>query len=152
MTIRPTNEADLAALKTVIDQTELFPSDLLPELIAPFLADPSNGDLWLTAEIDGIAQGLCYAVPEPMTVGTWNMRALAVAPSQQGSGIGSRLVSALEARLRESGQHVLLVDTSGTDAFAQTRAFYRRNGYGQEARIRDFWAPGDDKVVFWKAL
>jgi hypothetical protein len=46
----------------------------------------------------------------------------------------------------------LIADTSGTDDFAPTRAFYRKNGYAEEARIRDFWAKGDDKVVFWTAL
>ncbi|MEO1249198.1 MAG: GNAT family N-acetyltransferase, partial [Pseudomonadota bacterium] len=30
--------------------------------------------------------------------------------------------------------------------------FYRRCGYVEEARIRDFWSAGDDKIVFWKAL
>jgi ribosomal protein S18 acetylase RimI-like enzyme len=47
---------------------------------------------------------------------------------------------------------VLLVHTSGLPAFARTRAFYRRAGYAEEARIRAFYAAGEDEVVFWKAL
>ena len=46
----------------------------------------------------------------------------------------------------------MIVDTSGTDDFAMTRKFYSQNGYEEEARIRDFWADGDDKVIFRKAL
>ena len=38
------------------------------------------------------------------------------------------------------------------ETFLATRAFYRRNGYDEEARIRDFYGPGEDKIVFWKAL
>ena len=46
----------------------------------------------------------------------------------------------------------MIVDTSGTEAFAETRAFYRKNGYTEEARIRDYWADGDDKITFRKPL
>ena len=46
----------------------------------------------------------------------------------------------------------MIADTSGADEFAQTREFYRKNDYSEEARIRDFWAEGDDKVIFWKSL
>ena len=46
----------------------------------------------------------------------------------------------------------MLVETSALPAFARTRAFYRTNGYVEDARIREFYAPGEDKVVFCKAL
>lgn len=41
---------------------------------------------------------------------------------------------------------------SGLDSFELTRSFYRKNGYDEEARIRDFYRAGDDKIVFRKAL
>ena len=50
------------------------------------------------------------------------------------------------------GARLIVVDTSGIEDFAGTRAFYARSGYDEEARIRDFWATGDDKVIFRKAL
>jgi ribosomal protein S18 acetylase RimI-like enzyme len=58
----------------------------------------------------------------------------------------------LEGELLARGQRLLIADTSGTPEFGQTREFYRKNGYTEEARIRDFWAAGNDKVVFWKRL
>lgn len=152
MNIRVTLQSDLLELQGVLDSTGLFPSDLLPELIAPFLSNEPNQDLWLTCEVDGTAIGFCYAVPEKLTDGTWNMLAIAVLPELQGSGAGSALVAHLESVLRGNGQRVLIADTSGSDSFERTRAFYRRNGYTPEARIRDFWAAGDDKIVFWKSL
>jgi hypothetical protein len=33
-----------------------------------------------------------------------------------------------------------------------TRRFYRARGYAEEARIRDFYTFGEDKVIFRKAL
>jgi hypothetical protein len=59
---------------------------------------------------------------------------------------------ALEETLRAGGHRILIVDTSGDPAFARTRSFYRGNGYAEEARIREFWDVGIDKVTFWKHL
>ena len=58
----------------------------------------------------------------------------------------------VEQDLVSRGARVLLVETSGVAGFAGQRAFYRRLGYREEARIRDFYADGDDKVVYTRAL
>lgn len=152
MKIRPTESDDVPDLKLVLDATGLFPSEMLPDMLGGFLSEESSEDLWLTCVAEGKAIGFCYVVPETLTDGTWNMLAIAVLPSQQGSGVGAAIVRQLEAGLRERGQRLLIVETSGKDEFAPTRAFYRKNGYREEARIRDFWAAGDDKIVFWKSL
>ncbi|WP_058241796.1 GNAT family N-acetyltransferase [Thalassovita autumnalis] len=78
--------------------------------------------------------------------------ALAVHPIHQGKSAGAALVAAAEQRLQDAGARLLIVDTSGTADFAATRHFYRQNGYEEEGRIRDFWAAGDDKVIFRKPL
>ncbi len=152
MNIRPTTSDDLPALQVVLKGTELFPPELLPDMISGFLSEGASEDRWLTCELDSHPIGFCYAVPEPLTEGTWNMLAIAVLPEKQGSGAGTALVDRLESDLRTQGQRLLIVDTSGADGFAETREFYRKNDYIEEARIRDFWAKGDDKIVFWKAL
>ncbi|MCT8159041.1 GNAT family N-acetyltransferase [Pseudoruegeria sp. SHC-113] len=149
--IKPTVAADITALQGVLDQTGLFPSEMLPEMLAPALAGEGEA-FWLTCHMGGAAVGLCYTVPEAMAEGTWNMLALAVRPDLQGQRLGAKLVAAAEARLRQAGQRILIVDTSGTQDFDAARRFYLANGYEEEARIRDFWAPGDDKVTFRKAL
>lgn len=150
-TIEPTVPSDLPDLQVVLDLTELFPSELLADMIAPSLSGDSDA-LWLTCRIDGKAVGFCYCKPEALTDRTWNMLALAVRPDLQGRKLGSALVAATGARLRESGQRLLIVETSGAEAFANTRRFYAGNGFDMEARIRDFWAADDDKVVFRKSL
>lgn len=152
MSIRPTKFEDIPALKIVLDETRLFPSDMLPDLVSGFIAEEKGQDFWLTCEVAGEAVGFCYAAAEELTDGTWNMLAIAVHPSEQGKGHGRAIVKHLEATLHEQGHRVLIADTSGKDEFEQTREFYRKNGYSEEARIRDFWTAGDDKVVFWKLL
>lgn len=149
--ITPTTQDDIPGLQVVLDRTALFPAEMLPELLAPALTG-EDAALWLTCHLDGAPVGLCYSEPEALTDGTWNMRALAVRPDLQGQGLGSALVEAAENHLRDKRQRILIVDTSGSDGFALTRKFYAQNGYGEEARIRDFWSPGDDKVIYRKAL
>ena len=150
-TIKFTSAEDVVSLQSVLDETELFPSELLPDMLAPALAGETDA-FWLTCHYGGEAVGLCYTVPEELADGTWNMLALAVRPDLQGKRLGQALVQAAEQHLKDQGQRILIVDTSGTDAFDQTRKFYAQNGYQEEARIRDFWADGDDKIVFRKAL
>ncbi len=152
MKIRQTKHDDIAPLQEVLSATGLFPSEMLPDMLSGFLTDTDSTDIWLTCEANAEAIGFCYAVPEALAEGAWNMLAIAVLPTQQGGGYGGAIVQHLEAMLKERGQRILIADTSGTDDSTQTRMFYHKNGYSEEARIRDFWAAGDDKIVFWKSL
>jgi ribosomal protein S18 acetylase RimI-like enzyme len=152
MIVAPTAAADIPAIETVLKETDLFPADMLPDMIRPYLEDSGCPDIWLSCEHGGEVAGFCFASPEALTEGTWNMLAIAVRPDMQSSGAGSALVRELEQTLRKAGARILIADTSGTPDYARTREFYRKNGYQREAVIRDFWAAGADKVTFWKSL
>ncbi len=77
---------------------------------------------------------------------------LAVRPDHQGRGLGTLLMRYIEQQLAQGGERILLVETSGLPEFKRTRNFYRKNGYEEEARIREFYAQGEDKIVFRRAL
>lgn len=149
--IRPTQMRDLPDLRLLLDETGLFPSEMLEEMIRPALEGEVDA-IWLSGLLDGTLISLCFAEPEPMADAVWNMRALAVLPTCQGKGFGTQIVSSLEQRLSESHQRLLIVDTSGAEDFALTRQFYLQWGYEAEARIRDYWADGDDKITYRKRL
>jgi ribosomal protein S18 acetylase RimI-like enzyme len=148
--IRPIVAADLPALKAVIDATGLFSGEML-ELMAAQHLEGVHPEIWLTAEAEAPV-ALAYAAPERMTEGCWNLLLIAVHPDRQGQGIGSRLTEAVEAELTAMKARVLLVETSSLPPFAPTRRFYQQRGYGEEARIRDFYQDREDKIVFRKAL
>lgn len=151
MTIRPVTRDDLKGLKGIIEATGLFPAEMLDAMTERFFADNTSPEMWLTLD-DGGPVALAYLAPERMTQGTWNLLLIAVHPSRQGQGVGATLTRHIENSLENSGERVLLVETSGLPEFERTRAFYRRLGYGEEARIRDFYQAGEDKVIFRKAL
>jgi hypothetical protein len=39
---------DIAALQDVLDGTELFQSEMLPDMVGGFLSDDESSDIWLT--------------------------------------------------------------------------------------------------------
>jgi len=142
--------ADLPALKAIIAANALFPPEMLDDMLAGFLACTAE-EHWFTLDENGPV-ALAYFAPERMTSGTWTLLLIAVHPAHQGRGRGTRLMRHVEHAVARTGGRILLVETSGTPGFARTRAFYPRCGFEQEAVIRDFYAEGDDKVVFRKQL
>ena len=93
----------------------------------------------------------CFG-PIPCTQASWDLYWIAVAPRMQGHGLGRHLALATEERIRARGGTRVYVDTSGRVQYRPTRAFYEACGYGVAARFEDFYAPGDDKVVYLKVL
>ncbi len=83
------------------------------EIVEPGLSGASP-DLWL---VSADATGFAFAAPERLTEGTWNLLALAVRPDRQGAGLGSALIHAVEAALRQRGARLLLIETLGTPDF-----------------------------------
>jgi D-alanine-D-alanine ligase len=105
----------------------------------------------LGAELDGILAGwICWG-PTPCTLGTYDLYWMAVDPTLQGSGIGTALLVEMERRLAGVAR-LVIVETAGRPDYAPTRAFYEARGYRAAALIPDFYAPGDDQVVYVRSL
>lgn len=93
----------------------------------------------------------CFG-PTPLTEGTYDLYWLAVHPESRRRGIGCALIAWVEEEIRRRGGRLLLVETSGTAAYEGTRRFYESCGYRYQAVIHDFYAPGDDLLIFGKVL
>ena len=139
-------------LKRIIDDLALFPSAYLDGMMNDFFTNTNTSDCWLTMLIDEVPVAIAYFAPERLTEGTFNLYLIAVNIDFQGKGFGTQLLNYIEHMLKESGNRVLIVETSGLSEFENTRKFYEKNDYNKEAIIRDFYKEGEDKVVFWKKL
>jgi D-alanine-D-alanine ligase len=105
----------------------------------------------LGAELDSRLVGwICWG-PTPCTLGTYDLYWMAVDPEMQGAGIGTALLQEMERRLKGVAR-LIVIDTAGRPDYSVTRAFYQARGYSPVASVPDFYAPGDDQVVFVKRV
>jgi len=153
--IRLTNPDEIPELIALAKETGLFELEQLDDLTKILKQHFDNrresSDLWFTYRgKEPVA--VAYVAPERMTQGAWNLYLIAVHPNHQRKGYGKSLLQHIEQVLANRDERILLVETSGTDEFTYVRQFYRNNGYEEEARIREFYAPGVDKVIFRKSL
>jgi len=150
--IRKVEKQDIPELKKVLDSSELFPSYLLDDMISDYLTNEKSTDIWFTTIDQEKPISIGYCAPERLTEGTYNLYAIAVGKSQQGNGIGKKMMEYIENELRKDGNRILIVETSGKPEFALTRDFYIKCDYTKQAVIPEFYEKGDDKIVFWKKL
>jgi ribosomal protein S18 acetylase RimI-like enzyme len=150
--IRTVTKADLNHLKQVIETSELFPAEMLEDMMQDYFLNTATEEIWITSLEQNIPVAIGYCAPERLTDGTYNLYLIAVHKDYQAKGIGSQLLRFIEATLQSKGKRILIVETSGLPEFELTRAFYEKNGYHREAVLRDFYRNGEDKVVFWKKL
>lgn len=88
----------------------------------------------------------------PGTEGTFDLYWIAVDPELQGAGAGSALVAGIEAWLKKAGARLLVAETSSRGDYEKTRAFYERRGFRAEARVAEFYAPADDRLLYLRRL
>ena len=93
----------------------------------------------------------CYG-HTPGTAASYDLYWIVVAPLAQRSGLGSSLLYEVESRVRRQGGAHIWIETSGRAQYQPTRDFYLRRGYRRVARLKDFYAPGDDKLILTKSL
>ncbi len=147
---------DPAKIRQLVAATGMFSAE--EEAIAAELAVEriergriSGYDFILVFEGERILGYTCYGRVPGSEFG-WDLYWIAVAPSQQGKGLGARLLERTEAAIRREGGRTVWADTSSGPAYEKTRAFYRARGFTLAADLEDFYRPGDGKTIFRKEL
>jgi ribosomal protein S18 acetylase RimI-like enzyme len=93
----------------------------------------------------------CFG-PRALTDGTYDLYWIATDRNIKRRGVGRTLMEQSEKDVAAMGGRLLVVETSGKAEYAPTRAFYEGIGYNKEAVITDFYADGDDLVIYTKKL
>jgi ribosomal protein S18 acetylase RimI-like enzyme len=93
----------------------------------------------------------CYGLIEG-TQGSFDLYWIAVSPEEQRRGLGAQVYARAESAMRKANAKHIYADTSSSDKYAVTRGFYQRMGFREEARLPDFYGPGDGKVIYVKEL
>ncbi|MEM9611190.1 MAG: GNAT family N-acetyltransferase [Actinomycetota bacterium] len=155
--VRAATAADAEQIKQLALDNHMFEPDeagVFDEMLAGFFDGTLDDDEWIVLD-DGSVTAAAYYAPEPFADRMWNLYFIAAAPDRHGGGAGTVLIDHLERDLRTRGETVartLIVDTSSLTDYEAARRFYAARGFVEEARVRDFYGPGDHKVTFWKRL
>jgi len=147
---------DVEAVRTLVARAGVFSAaevaiaaELVEERLRCGLA---SGYHFVFADgAEGLAGYTCFG-PIPATLASFDLYWIAVHPDLHGRGLGARLLIESERRIAEQGGRRVYVDTSSRREYVAAHALYIRAGYREVARLPDFYAPGDARLIFEKAL
>jgi GNAT superfamily N-acetyltransferase len=147
---------DCAAVRAIVASTGFFnPAEvgIAVELVEERLArGERSGYFFVFAEREDEVPGYACYGPIDGTEGSFDLYWIAVDHGRRGHGLGRALMRATERLVRAAGGRRIYAETSGRPQYEPTRRFYERLGFIAETRLRDFYAAGDDKVFYVKAL
>ncbi len=144
---------DRAALCSIIGRCANLldeEKDCAKELLYTYLDDPGQRDYIFLAAAGAKDRPTGYACfgKRPLADGVYDLYWIVVDPDERRRGVGKMLLEAVEAQVMARGARILIAETSGLDANAAVMGFYASNGFREEARIKDFYRPGDDIVIY----
>src|SRR5262249_37550924 len=128
--------SELVALREVLDDYHV--------------AEQARGHRSITAEQGEVPIGFAYYAPASMTERAWYLYWIAVAKAIHARGFGSQLLHHAEREIEAAGGRILFIETSSLPQYEPTRRFYQKRGYETACVLGDFYADGDDLVVFRK--
>ena len=153
---RTPREEDVAAVRRLAARAGVFSKAeqaVAVELIETRLRDGAkSGYRFLFADVDGRPVGYCVFGPIPMTAASWDLYWIVVDPAHRGGGLGRLLLEEAERDVARRGGGAVFIETSSRAEYARTRRFYAQAGYRRVARLADFYAVGDDKVIYRKGV
>lgn len=157
MTVRPFVREDIGPLKVILEATGVFRPEEIEvavELMEIVVEEPEQQDYLMYTGVDdtGHVQGYYCVGPTPMTERTYDLYWIAVSPAAQGKGGSKELLDHCIELVRSRGGAKIIAETSSQQSYDRTRAFYKKHGFVEEARIRDYYSAGDDLVVYTRTI
>jgi len=152
--LRPVTPQDTPRLLELTAETGFFrPTEVetLEELLDDYHRSYHEDDHYCVAsEQDGRLTGFVYYARNEMTDRSWVIYWIAIERALQRKGLGAQLLRYAEEAIWELNGRLLFIETSGLPFYEPTRRFYQRHDYDIAAIVNDYYADGDDMVVFCK--
>lgn len=150
---------DRDKIKNILTETNNFNEDEIRvaiELIDIYINKKEQRDYEIfvdrNEEDESDINGYVCIGPRPLTEGTYDLYWIAVNPSVQSKGVGSRLISFAEEYIRNKNGRLILIETSGKDSYKKERSFYEKNSYNRITEIKDFYRKNDSLIIYGKYL
>jgi ribosomal protein S18 acetylase RimI-like enzyme len=156
LSLRPPSPSDRSRVAEIVRATGVFRAQeetIALEVFDSAAAKPGVDYHALGAYDEaGVLLGFtCYG-PTPGTEATWDLYWIAVDPAGHRRGVGRALMDAAERAMVGANGRLVVVETSSRADYGPTRAFYEALAYQATARIPEFYAAGDDLIVYTKRL
>lgn len=147
---------DVKHIREIVTSTNFFHNyeiDVAVELVEEALAEgKESGYSFLFVEVDGKTVAYsCFGLI-PCTKSSYDLYWIVVHHDFRSNGIGKKLLELTEQAAREMGGSGMYAETSSQQLYEPTRRFYLANSYMEEAKLKDFYNLGDDKLVYSKRL
>jgi ribosomal protein S18 acetylase RimI-like enzyme len=157
LSIRGIKKRDRRRLEAILKAQEHFKPEEVQvalELIDIGLT-PSGQEDYILRIAEGpeghILGYICYG-QAPLTDAVYDIYWIVVHPASWNRGTGTSLLHQAEEEMKRRKARLLLIETSSRPPYEVPRAFYRKHGYEEQARILDYYAVGDHKLIFSKFL
>ena len=144
------DKPQLMALLKATPEFEAAEIPVAEEVIDVYLDCPGRDYQVTVAEVEAKVVGYVCFGQTPLTRTTWDLYWMAVSRKSRSLGIGGALLKSAEEAIRKAGGKLALIETSSKPNYLNTRRFYLKKGYKRVSRIRDFYAPGDHRLIFEK--
>ena len=148
--------SDLSVILNIVQSSGFFSTaevEMACELATDRLENGQQSSYqFLFAENDGEVVGYtCYGLI-PATAASYDLYWIAVSETSRGKKMGKILLQKTEEIIRGMGGTRLYAETSSRAQYASTQKFYQNCGYIAEAVLKDFYTPGDSKIIYSKVL
>lgn len=152
MIVRPPVAADRVALLEALERCGAF-SAVEVEIAIGMIDEALAGDYTAVGvEVDGALRGYTLLGRATLTERSWYLYWICMHPAYERRGFARALQRAAEDAVQAGGGDKIVLETSGRPGYARSRAFYEGAGYAETGRIRDFYSPGDDCIIYCKRL
>jgi ribosomal protein S18 acetylase RimI-like enzyme len=152
---RPLVAALLGSLSAFSDEERAVALELVDHRLAHPASDDYRFILSFSSPETGgpedLAGYLCYG-RTPLTRSTYDLYWIITSPAYARSGVARGLVARLESEIAREGGGLVRVETGSREGHGGAVHFYDAVGFARTATITDFYAPGDDLIVFTKRL
>jgi D-alanine-D-alanine ligase len=153
---RDVHAGDPAIVRDITESTGFFYAEEVGtavELVEERLAKgEASGYSFVFAEEGGRTVGYACFGPIACTKASFDLYWIAVHADGRGKGLGTILLDESERLIHGAGGNRIYVETSSRPLYEPTRAFYLARGYREEARLAEFYGPGDAKVIYVKTV
>lgn len=147
---------DIARVREIVESTKFFyhhEVEIASELVEERIRDgESTGYFFVFAEIDGVTVAYSCFGPIIMSKTSFDLYWIATHSDYRGKGIGKKVLEETCKLANQMGCSIIIAETSGLPHYEPTRVFYTNNNFELEARLRDFYAMGDDKLFYTKRI